>query len=531
MLNDGKCYYEVLGTPRTSTIEEIRSSYKRKALQLHPDKNSHRLEEATREFAHLQHCYSVLNDPHERKWYDQHREQILHASKMSTGYEGQFLDTSDLMPYFSPASAFKGFSDHTDGFFAVYRNLFQRLEFFENQLLKKTQKSPDRIIVTSFGDSHTPFIPSLKGFYDKWTHFNTVRSFSEQSYASYTNYENREHRRYVEKEGKKEEDRRKKEYVTTIRSLALFIKKRDPRYQHWLRLESEKKSASMQTKSQHKPSRGSSSRTMQSDDILWRTTEEKDAYESFFAMYAEEYLSDASDADVEDSSFIQNNEIYQCVACSKSFKSESQWNNHEKSKKHQKNAFQLKKKMLKDEDMWKTYLKQSKTVAFEEKDKPTHLDDKYSNHNSESESDSEKDAESSTDTVYESDESGFTSGSVDHSSISYFSSDVHSAISHEGSIENMEDPEPSTIELLDSLYIASDEDVASMWKKDHKPPKVKTKSMTNAQPSQRETKNTAKGKGENDASTPHHCNTCKASFPSRNALFRHLKRSCHQRFK
>lgn len=41
------------------------------------DKNPDRVAEATREFAALQHAYSVLSDPHERAWYDGHREQIL----------------------------------------------------------------------------------------------------------------------------------------------------------------------------------------------------------------------------------------------------------------------------------------------------------------------------------------------------------------------------------------------------------------------------------------------------------------------
>jgi len=42
-----------------------------------PDKNPDRMEEATRLFAELQNAYAVISDPHERAWYDGHREQIL----------------------------------------------------------------------------------------------------------------------------------------------------------------------------------------------------------------------------------------------------------------------------------------------------------------------------------------------------------------------------------------------------------------------------------------------------------------------
>jgi DnaJ family protein A protein 5 len=41
------------------------------------DKNYDKVEEATRIFALIQHAYEVLSDPHERAWYDGHRDEIL----------------------------------------------------------------------------------------------------------------------------------------------------------------------------------------------------------------------------------------------------------------------------------------------------------------------------------------------------------------------------------------------------------------------------------------------------------------------
>lgn len=41
------------------------------------DKNLDNIEEATEKFREIQQAYDVLIDPHERAWYDRHREEIL----------------------------------------------------------------------------------------------------------------------------------------------------------------------------------------------------------------------------------------------------------------------------------------------------------------------------------------------------------------------------------------------------------------------------------------------------------------------
>lgn len=62
------CYYELLEIDRTVSEEEIKKAYRRKALEWHPDKNHHRVDEATKKFALIQEAYEVLSDPHERSW-------------------------------------------------------------------------------------------------------------------------------------------------------------------------------------------------------------------------------------------------------------------------------------------------------------------------------------------------------------------------------------------------------------------------------------------------------------------------------
>jgi DnaJ family protein A protein 5 len=62
------CYYELLGVQINATEDEIKKAYRKKALEWHPDKNHHRIEEATTQFSFLQEAYEVLSDQNERAW-------------------------------------------------------------------------------------------------------------------------------------------------------------------------------------------------------------------------------------------------------------------------------------------------------------------------------------------------------------------------------------------------------------------------------------------------------------------------------
>ncbi|CAL1365962.1 unnamed protein product [Linum trigynum] len=67
-------HYTVLGLPSgeaafTLSEKEIRRAYKRKAIELHPDKNPDD-EEANRKFQKLQSSYEVLKDEESRRQYD-----------------------------------------------------------------------------------------------------------------------------------------------------------------------------------------------------------------------------------------------------------------------------------------------------------------------------------------------------------------------------------------------------------------------------------------------------------------------------
>ena len=64
-----KDYYELLGVSRTASDAEIKQSYRRLAILLHPDKNPH--PDAPIAFQEINEAYEVLGDTIKRALYDQ----------------------------------------------------------------------------------------------------------------------------------------------------------------------------------------------------------------------------------------------------------------------------------------------------------------------------------------------------------------------------------------------------------------------------------------------------------------------------
>ena len=65
-------YYEVLGVSREASDQEIKSAYRRLAMQHHPDRNPDKQEEAGERFKEITEAYGVVADPQKRAAYDRY---------------------------------------------------------------------------------------------------------------------------------------------------------------------------------------------------------------------------------------------------------------------------------------------------------------------------------------------------------------------------------------------------------------------------------------------------------------------------
>ena len=69
-------YYEVLSVSRTATDVEIKSSYRKLAMQFHPDRNPNN-PQAEEKFKECSEAYAVLSDPDKRAAYDRFGHQAV----------------------------------------------------------------------------------------------------------------------------------------------------------------------------------------------------------------------------------------------------------------------------------------------------------------------------------------------------------------------------------------------------------------------------------------------------------------------
>lgn len=107
-MNQKRDYYEVLGVGRGATDQEIKSSYRKLALQYHPDRNPNNKEASEERFKEITEAYSVLADVDKRAAYDRFGFAGVGAagagapdfsSTIFSGFEdlfGTFFDLDDL---------------------------------------------------------------------------------------------------------------------------------------------------------------------------------------------------------------------------------------------------------------------------------------------------------------------------------------------------------------------------------------------------------------------------------------------------
>ncbi len=118
---DKRDYYEVLGIDKNASTDEIKSAFRKKAKQYHPDLNKDDPTAADK-FKEAQEAYEVLSDESKRKMYDQYGHAGVNNSYAGAGgagfggFDASGFDFGDIFDSFfgGNASGFGGFSNFQD---------------------------------------------------------------------------------------------------------------------------------------------------------------------------------------------------------------------------------------------------------------------------------------------------------------------------------------------------------------------------------------------------------------------------------
>lgn len=229
------------------------------------------------------------------------------------------------------------FTDSPSGFFGFLREFFEQLVKEEEQAARRqNQDVPD---YPSFGHKHDSHEDGVRQFYGAWAAFSTVKSFAWRDKYRMSDAEDRRMRRVIEKENMRFRREGMQEFNDAVRSLVAFVRKRDPRYKQTTQTEAERQRVLQDaSKAQAARMRAANEEKMQGVDAVpeWARVREP-----------EETLGKG----VEEGTFEESGseeEHFECVACRKVFKSEKQYEAHERSNKHKKAVQALRRKLEKD---------------------------------------------------------------------------------------------------------------------------------------------------------------------------------------
>lgn len=332
-------YYELLGVTRQATDEEIKKAYRRKALELHPDRNYGKEADATKLFAEVQAAHEVLSDPQERAWYDSHESAILRGEDgedeegVPTYANVRATTADDLARMVRKFNSGIEFSDAPSGFFGFLRDTFAQLA--KEEEIAAQWDNMDAPEYPSFGHKDDSYDHVVKRFYASWSSFATVKNFAWKDRHRLSEAPDRWYRRRMEQENKKFRQDGIREFNDAVRSLVAFVRKRDPRYVPSTQTEEERQKALRDaTAAQAARARAANEEKLKAEVPEWTKSREPDPLAELEGNF---------DDDEE-----EEEHVFECVACNKIFKSEKQWEAHERSKKHQKAVYALQKKMRKD---------------------------------------------------------------------------------------------------------------------------------------------------------------------------------------
>jgi len=140
-------YYEILGVAKVATPDELKSAYRKLALQYHPDRN--KSPDAEKTFKEINEAYQVLSDEKKRQAYDQFGHAAFDPASGfgSNPFAGGFKQGPFTYSYSSSGGNPFGFD--TEGF----NDPFEIFESFFGGGFGRTARRPRYSLTISFMDA------------------------------------------------------------------------------------------------------------------------------------------------------------------------------------------------------------------------------------------------------------------------------------------------------------------------------------------------------------------------------------------
>lgn len=417
------------------------------------------------------------------------------------------------------------FSDENTGFFGFLRDTFAQLAK-EEDFAARREGTQTPLEYPSFGHAADSYEDVAKPFYAAWASFSTRKTFAWRDRWRTSDAPDRRTRRMAEKENMRMREEGIREFNEAVRTLVAFVRKRDPRVQgatgmakseaereKVLREVAKERAAKMRRENEEKLTdvdavpewaRGGDSKTKEEEELEGSVGSEEES----------------------------EDEQYECVACRKTFKSENQFDAHERSKKHQKAVAALRKKLKKEgvaldldeEDDESAGVSGAVTPAVDAHEVGVNgfeHDDDHESNRGDVFTNSEADAHSLQDPLDE-DFAQAIQEPMETLQVNSDAKDFHNSdeatkpADIEGNHENNDDHDDDHDKINDDDSTDSEASTPQPKQKLGKAAQKRAKKAAQADAASQEAEE-----------LQHKCASCRASFPSRTRLFQHIKDHGH----